>query len=261
MPQLEDAAGVATYYDETGDGPPVVVLHGGLESGADWRFMADALAARHRVLLPDRRGHGRTPDVEGPYTYRAMADETVAFIEQCVGGPVDLVGFSDGANVAVLVAIARPDLVRSLVSISGNLTGDGLLPAMLDRLRHPEPNSEQIAPLRDAYAALSPDGVEHWATYYTKVCEMGVAGPDISLDDVAGITCPALVIVADDDVIDHHQTVAFFEALHDGRLAIVPGASHLVEYEHPGALGALVEQFVDGPAPTRLLPMRTGPRS
>ncbi|MDQ2677661.1 MAG: alpha/beta hydrolase [Actinomycetota bacterium] len=256
MPQLEDAAGVATYYEETGDGRPVVVLHGGLESGADWSFLADALADRHRVYLPDRRGHGRTPDVDGPYTYRAMAAETIAFMEQVVDGPADLVGFSDGANVALLVAIERPDLVRSTVSISGNLTGEGLMPAMLDRLRDPDPGSPQIAPLRDAYAALSPDGVDHWPTYYTKVCEMGVAGPDISLDDVAGITCPTLVIVADDDVIDHHHSVAFFEALTDGRMAMVPGASHLVEYEHPAAVVALVEAFLDGPPPTRLLPMR-----
>ncbi len=86
---------------------------------------------------------------------------------------------------------------------------------------------------------------------------MGVAGPDISLDDVAGITCPTLVIVADDDVIDRHHSVAFFEALPDGRMAMVPGASHLVEYEHPAAVVALVEAFLDGPPPTRLLPMRT----
>ena len=257
MPQLEDAAGVATHYEEVGDGTPVVVLHGGLESGADWMFLADALSNRHRVHLPDRRGHGRTPDVSGPYTYEAMAAETIAFLEQRVDGPCDLVGFSDGANVAVLVTIERPDLVRSLVSISGNLTADGLLPAMLERLSEPEPESERIAPLRDAYAAASPDGVDHWAIYYTKVCEMGVAGPGISLDDVAGISRPTLVVVADDDVVDHNHSVAFFEALPDGRMAMVPGASHLYEYEHPSALIALVQEFIDGPPPARLLPMRT----
>ncbi len=92
-------AGVRAYYEEHGEGEPVVLLHGGFVSGETWAAAVPALAGRHRVLVPDRRGHGRTPDVPGPYTYEAMAEETIAFLEQMAGAPADLVGYSDGVSL------------------------------------------------------------------------------------------------------------------------------------------------------------------
>jgi pimeloyl-ACP methyl ester carboxylesterase len=71
---------IRTHWYELGAGDPVVLLHGGLDRGEEWREAATALAADHRVLVPDRRGHGGTPDVTGPSTYPAMAEETVAFL-------------------------------------------------------------------------------------------------------------------------------------------------------------------------------------
>src|SRR3954454_13259080 len=94
-------------------------MHGGL---VDTRFFdpnLGRLAERFHVYTPERRGHGHTPDVPGPITYQLMADDTIAFLETVVGGPADLVGHSDGAVVAMLVAIQRPDLVKRLVMISG----------------------------------------------------------------------------------------------------------------------------------------------
>jgi pimeloyl-ACP methyl ester carboxylesterase len=66
------------------------------------------LAARFHVYSPERRGHGHTPDVDGPITFDAMAQDTIAFLETVVGGPAHLVGCSDGATVALLVALRRP---------------------------------------------------------------------------------------------------------------------------------------------------------
>jgi len=78
--------GVPTWYDEHGQGEPLVLLHPG---GADVRAFApnlDAWAAHFRVLTPDRRGHGHSPDVDGPITYEPMAQDTIAFLEAVVGG-------------------------------------------------------------------------------------------------------------------------------------------------------------------------------
>ncbi len=85
-----------------------------------WGAQRPDLAAAYRVLLPERRAHGHTPDVPGPLTYRDMAEDTVAFVETVVGGPAHLVGWSDGGVVALLVAVARPDLVRRAVVIGAN---------------------------------------------------------------------------------------------------------------------------------------------
>src|SRR4051812_38072577 len=107
-------AEVRTSYTDEGSGDPVLLLHPGGTDGTAMAMQAQALVPDHRVLIPDRRGHGRTPGVPGPLTFEAMTRDTVAFLEQVAGGPADLVGCSDGSVVALLTAVARPDLVRRL---------------------------------------------------------------------------------------------------------------------------------------------------
>jgi pimeloyl-ACP methyl ester carboxylesterase len=110
---------VKTWYDEHGQGDPLVLLHGGLADARFFQPNLPALAEHFHLYTPERRGHGHTPDVEGPITYQLMTDDTIAFLETVVGQPADLVGHSDGAFVAMLVAMQRPELVRRLVMISG----------------------------------------------------------------------------------------------------------------------------------------------
>jgi pimeloyl-ACP methyl ester carboxylesterase len=249
--------GSQVHWYELGEGDPVALLHGGLERGEDWRDVAKALSADHRVVVPDRRGHGGTPDAGGAYTYPGMADETTAFLSDHVDGPAHLVGYSDGGIVALHVALKDPELVRSLVLIGTNFHVDGLLPAMRERLEHPDPDNPRLAGMRDVYGRTSPDGPDHWPVFYRKVCELGSTGPTLSVDDLGRIARPALVIAGDDDVIDHHHTVELFESLPDARLAIVPGTSHLLPHEAPDALLALVQPFLAGEPAHRLMPMRT----
>jgi pimeloyl-ACP methyl ester carboxylesterase len=143
---------VNTWYDEHGAGEPLALLHPG---GVDARAFGpnvDALAARFRVLVPERRGHGHTPDVGGPITFEAMADDTAGFLDAVVSGPAHLVGCSDGATVALLVALRRPDLVRRLVLVAGVFHRDGWVPEAID---------PDVAPpefLAAAYGEVSPDG-------------------------------------------------------------------------------------------------------
>jgi pimeloyl-ACP methyl ester carboxylesterase len=73
-----------------------------------------------------------TPDIDGPITYEQMAQDTIAFLEQVVGGPAPLVGHSDGAPVALLVALRRPDLVPRLVFAAGVFHHDGWAPGAID---------------------------------------------------------------------------------------------------------------------------------
>jgi len=103
---------VRTWYDERGEGDPLVLLHGGAVDSRFFDKNIDPLAERFHVLAPDRRGHGRTPDVEGPITYDLMAQDTIEFLEAVVDGPAHLVGHSDGALAALLVALRRRDLMR-----------------------------------------------------------------------------------------------------------------------------------------------------
>jgi pimeloyl-ACP methyl ester carboxylesterase len=251
---------IHTHYTDQGQGEPVVILHGGLESGANWEEHASALAASRRVLRPDRRGHGRTADVDGPYRYEAMARETMSFLERVVGGPAHLVGYSDGGTCALLTALARPELIRSMVVIGTHYHHEGILPPMRERFRHPEPQSPRLAEMRQAHAALSPHGAAGWDTMYRKVCEMALAGPNHRAEDFARVATPTLVVAADDDVVDLRHTLDLHAALPDGRLAVVPHTSHALPYEAPDRLLDLVRRFLDGDEPERVMPMRSKKR-
>src|SRR5919198_1052777 len=175
---------VKTWYDEHGEGDPLVLLHGGLVDARFFQPNLPALAEHFHVYTPERRGHGHTPDVEGPITYQLMADDTIAFLETVVGQPADLVGHSDGAVVAMLVAIQRPELVKRLVMISGGFNKSG------EAAPDAEWNVDQIAEfLAPAYGEVSPDGIDHFKVVATKVGEMSAAEPHLDVAELAKVTC------------------------------------------------------------------------
>ena len=237
---------VQTWYDEHGEGPPLVLLHGGL---VDARFFAPnlaPLAERFRVYTPERRGHGHTPDVPGPITYQLMADDTVAFLDAVVGGPADLVGHSDGAVVAMLVAMKRPELVKRLVMISGGFNKSGeAAPGM-------EWNVDEIAAfLAPAYGEVSPDGVDHFKVVATKVGQMAAVEPNLQASELAKVTQRSLVVFSDDDLVTLAHAVEMYEALPNAELAVVPGTSHFLTQEKPHLVNALVLDFLtNDPVPT-----------
>src|SRR5437879_8815789 len=90
------AGGLRAYYEAVGEGEPLILLHGGLCTVETFGAQIPALASGYRVYVPERRGHGRTPDVEGPITYELMAQDTIAFMEALGIESAHLVGWSDG---------------------------------------------------------------------------------------------------------------------------------------------------------------------
>jgi pimeloyl-ACP methyl ester carboxylesterase len=251
--ETRDLDGRPVWVSDVGEGDPVVLLHGGLGSSDDLAPQGEALAANHRVVAFDRRGHGRTADGPDPFSYAAMADETVAVLESVVGGPAHLVGWSDGGIVALYVALARPDLVRSLVPIGANFHHDGLLPEFFE-LGADDAVTEMLAA---SYAARSPDGTEHWPEVFAKAVDLWRREPNLTVADLARITAPVLVLVGDDEPIPLSHTCALYEALPNGQLAVVPGTSHVVPLEKAELVNRLIADFLaaDGP-PATFMPMR-----
>jgi pimeloyl-ACP methyl ester carboxylesterase len=137
---------VRTWYDEKGGGEPLVLMHPGGADARAWAPNIDALAARFHVFTPERRGHGRTPDVEGPISYELMAQDTIAFLDGVVAGPAHLVGWSAGASVALEVAVRRPDLARRLVLIGVSSTATAGSPPRSIRTRTPPSLSRRATP-------------------------------------------------------------------------------------------------------------------
>src|SRR5206468_3402650 len=169
-----------------------------------------------------------------------------------IGRAAHLVGWSDGGNVALLVALRRPDLVRSLVLIGSNYHFDGNMPTA------PGGSLSEIVKAR--YAERSPDGAEHFAAILKKSRAMWEVEPTLTTDDLRKISAPALVIVGDDDLMTLAHTASLYESLPLGQLAVVPGASHAVVLEKPELVSRLIGDFLRALGkPETHLPVRRRP--
>lgn len=256
MGEYVDIAGIKTWYDTAGqDGEPLVLLHGGICTNDTWAAQMPAFAERFRVLAPERRGHGHTPDVEGPLNYADMAADTIGFLEKVVREPAHLVGWSDGGIIGLLVAIARPDLVRKLVAISANLNPGAVVSEAHDALAS-DPNDPSMDMFRSLHAASSPDGPEHWPVLFGKFGQMVATQPDIKPAELARIQAPTLVVSGDDDMVTLEHTVEIYRAILGSELAVLPGTSHAMMFEKPDLLNGIVLDFLGSePVPT-MLPFR-----
>ncbi|MGI8333992.1 alpha/beta fold hydrolase [Actinomadura scrupuli] len=247
------AGGLPTYHEVHGDGDPLVLLHGGLATVESWGAQIPALAGHYRVHVPERRGHGRTPDVEGPITYAAMAGDTIGYLEALGLRRAHLVGWSDGAVVAVLVALRRPDLVGKLVLIGQFFNRDGERPesrAMTEAWAAEPPRE-----FRMFYDPYSPDGPAHFPVVFAKMMRLWREEPDLDLAELAAIAAPTLVMQGDDDVVTVEHSAAVARAVPDAQLAVVPGASHALPLERPELVNRLILEFLAPGRPARLMPL------
>ncbi len=244
--------GVLTWYEERGAGEPLVLLHGGFANATAFDRMAPGLTDAFHVYIPERRGHGHTPDVDGPITFDLMADDTVAFLERVVGGPAHLVGHSDGAILCLLVALRRPDLIRKMVPISGNFHYEGSFSIDF--------SLEQMERwIGDEYGEKSPDGRDHFPIVGAKILRMWREEPTLVASDLSAIAVPTLIMAADDDVIAIDHTIAMYHAIPGAELAIVPGTSHALIDEKPELLDRLILDFLSrDPVPTMVPVRRAG---
>ena len=233
-------------------GNTVVLLHGGMSSSASMLgSVGPGLSRSFRVAAFDRRGHGRTADTEAPFHYDDMASETIAFLEY-LERRVHLIGHSDGGNIALLVAMRRPDLLKRVAVIGANYHYKGLLP--MEELRPGTPAFELWA---DKYAQHSPDGLVHAPIVLQKTLQMFAREPTLSLDQLATITRPVLVMAGDDDVATLSHTCSMYEAIPNAQLAVVPGTSHAVLKERTRESVRILRHFLVSEIPvTTYMPLR-----
>ncbi len=250
MAEYVELGGLRTWYEERGEGEPLVLLHPGMTDARAWEPNIEALAARFKIFTPERRAHGHTPDVDGPLSFEDTADDTAAFLEQVVGGPAHLAGCSDGATVALLTALRRPELARRVALIAGVFHHQGWIPEAID------PDLTPPRFMAEAYGEISPDGVEHYPVVVEKMAQMHQVEPALTTADLARIKSQTLVMVGDDDEVTLEHAVALYRGIPDAELAVVPRTSHglLVEKAdlcNQMLLGFLAEDPIETLAPIR----------
>jgi pimeloyl-ACP methyl ester carboxylesterase len=219
------------YYAAVGNGRTLVLLHGGGDSGEhSFEQQIEMLSVHHRIIAPDQVGQGHTPDVPGPLSYTHMMLDTVAVIRVLRLHNVDLMGFSDGGIIGLMLAARYPQLVRRLIISGVNIAPEGLTDEQREELRAsqaPMPKSidEKLAQL--------------WLTSPTK--------DELSLDILQTIHKPVLVISGDRDAIRLEHTLEIYRALPDAELCVLPGTDHGTFSGRPEWLNPIITEFLDRP--------------
>jgi pimeloyl-ACP methyl ester carboxylesterase len=252
-----------------GSGPDVVLVHGALGDQRQWEPVAAALAPSFRTHAVSRRHHwpGPMPAAGERYTYELHRDDVLALMER-QAGPVHLVGHSYGAGVVLLAALQAPDRVRSLTLIEpafGSLlpeAGVGLAEekatrvAALNRVRelvgaekHLEAAEAFIDWVQGGQGGFTrlPENVRQGLLDNARTLGPTIAGsqPDVSPASLRGLRMPSLVVIGE-------QTRGFYRLIGEvsaaclpgGRLAKLPGCSHMTIVENPAAMAAILAQFL-----------------
>jgi pimeloyl-ACP methyl ester carboxylesterase len=225
--------GLPIYYElhGGGEGPPLVLLHGGLltiELG--FGDVLPALAERHEVVAIELQGHGRTPDIDRALSLEQLADDVAHALTEVGADRADVIGFSLGGLVTVELARRHPERVRRLVLASTHSRPEGYH----DEIRSPDtqpgvgrmPTEDDFRAFEEAYRAVAPDP-DHFPAFAAKLGAFVGDLPGWSDDELREVTAPTLVLIGDNDFVRVEHAAHMQEVLPDARLAVVPGASHV----------------------------------
>jgi pimeloyl-ACP methyl ester carboxylesterase len=246
--------GAKIYTESFGQGSPVLFLHGGLMFFDNaYAKQRDYFAAHHRVIGIDQRGHGHSPDGSWQLSYQLMADDTAAIIQKLKVGPVDVVGHSDGANIALILARDHPELVRRVVISGGNLRGWSP-EIMKERMKmSPAEIEDRVVKLATSlppffqtdYDRVSPDGPKPWMVMVRKCYWLWGQSVVIEPGDLKRIVSPVLVVAGDHDFTSIEETTEIFRGVPQGQLFVVPGTGHGTFQSRPELIDFAVSEFLD----------------
>jgi pimeloyl-ACP methyl ester carboxylesterase len=243
--QFVQANGLDIYYEEHGRGEePLILVHGGLITGmANWGPSIPDFEEHFRIIVPDSRGHGRTENPTGEFSYRLMAEDVAAFA-RALGLDAPLIcGYSDGGNVAVEVGMRFPDLPKALAvgaawhelseayleGVRSTLHMDGEGEADPDRMEQENPQFAEF--LRREQQAQGPD---HWKRLVKQLGSMWTTPLEYSPEDFQRIEVPTLVWVGNrDQLVRVEEAVRMYRMLPDAELYVAPNRDHF------SGLGAL----------------------
>jgi pimeloyl-ACP methyl ester carboxylesterase len=250
--------GLQMYYEIHGraDGVPLVLLHGGGSTiDATYARILPWFARHRRVIAVEEQAHGRTSDRDRPERFETSADDVVTLLGQLGVASVDIMGFSNGASVALQVAIRHPAIVRRLVFASSMTKRSGAAPQFWDSIANAT-FADMPQPLKDAFLQVTPDP-QKLRQMYERDIERMRSFRDVPDADVAAVKVPVLVLAGDRDVPTTEHAVELSRQLPHARLMVLPGGhgDYLGELLASGASSRcaeltawLIEQFLDGSA-------------
>jgi pimeloyl-ACP methyl ester carboxylesterase len=241
-----DHDGARIWYAGYGAGSPVILLHGGLGHSGNWGYQVpDLVAAGHRVVVIDSRGHGRSTRDGRAFSYDLMATDVLAVMDRAGVERAALVGWSDGAIVSLMLADKEPERVTGVFFFACKMDPSGNKPF------EPTPALKRCFSRHTKdFTALSatPDKFKE---FVEAVSLMQRTQPNYSADDLGRIRAPVSIVHAErDEFIKPEHAAYLAEMLPNATLLILPGVSHFAPLQRPEQFNAAVSDFLAtvGPA-------------
>lgn len=260
-----DVNGIKLYYEIHGKGKPLVLLHGGLGAIEMFGPNLPALAKGRKVVAVDLQGHGRTADIDRPFSHQSIADDIAALIKHLGLGHCDVMGWSFGGGIALQTVIRHPDVVDRLIVVSIPFRRDGFYPDILTQQAQVNAAAAETmkqTPMYEMYSKLAPRP-EDFPKLLDKIGEFMKKDYDYS-QDIASIKAKTLIVCGDADIFPPSHAVEMFGLLGGGKkdggwdgsgkpnaqLAILPGTTHYTIGNDP-RLAEVAIRFLDGSTPKK----------
>ncbi|HAT3992206.1 TPA: alpha/beta fold hydrolase [Elizabethkingia anophelis] len=213
------------YYEEYGKGQPLILLHGNNGSISDFSKQIPFFAKNYRVIAVDTRGQGRSTDLtQDAYSYEKFASDLYQVIKSLNLEQVDIIGWSDGGNTALIFNYEHPEMVNRIVTIGANMNPAGVKETLIEQLK------KQVA-------GNDPKTNQ-------RLIQLMLNHPDIKSNQLSLITNPVLVVAGSDDVIKDEHTRLIHKLIRNSELAIIPDATHYIPFEQPEKLNELMLNFL-----------------
>ena len=218
-------------YTTAGQGFPLVLLHGNGEDHTYFKHQMGPFSEKFRVIAPDTRGHGRSPRGTAPFTLEQFAEDLKDFLDSREIRRCHLLGFSDGANIALLFALKYPEYVEKLI-----LNGGDLYPAGV-KLSTQAPIVLGWG-LLQAVRRFDKNARPKW-----ELLDLMTTQPHIKPDSLSALTMPTLVVAGEKDMIRESHTRLIARSIPNSRLAILPG-DHFVARRNWQAFNPVILKFL-----------------
>ncbi|MEQ1621725.1 MAG: alpha/beta hydrolase [Methylococcales bacterium] len=240
--------GAHIHYVAYGQGDPVLLLHGGLSNKLSWFAQIPWLVTSgRRVVLIDTRGHGDSTDGDAELDYHLFADDTLQVLDRLNIKRTDIIGWSDGGIIALILGQQAPERVGRIVAISANFQPSALQfsAAEAHNQARSTVKNKVIAWLQNRWTGSDKND----ALLEEKIYALWQNAPQLEHTDLQAIVAPTLVIAGEYDVIDPDHTIELAQHLTNGKLEIILGAGHSAHITHASTFNKLVAAFLNIPNP------------
>jgi pimeloyl-ACP methyl ester carboxylesterase len=248
--------GLKMYYEIHGAGEPIVLLHGSFMTITNnWAAMIPQLSKNRQVIAVEMQGHGRTADIDRDFSYENLADDVDGLLDYLKIKQADLLGYSMGAGIAMLVAIRHPQKVRKVVSISGVFRHDGWVEEALDTFHKMDAEMLKGSPIETEYKKLSPTP-DQFDSFVKRLIQMDIKPYDFGAEKLKATPAPIFFIHGDADGVRLDHIAEMFRLKGDeifgdmrprseSRLAILPDTTHVTLMNKTDVIVPMVNDFLD----------------